>query len=290
MTRILQLLLGLVAAALPVAPSHAGDPDYPPDYVLVQKYEYSSEDLDGGGSGSGSGNTVLAERIIEQLSGAVEIEYSIPGDFSKVRGNAMWMFPARVMVASDGTKTLLNTAELEERVDSWLNEAKWPRELCGQWIFTWTAMQILCDPAAVIDQIEANDMRPGILAEGRVIKLNDNELEAVLSEIESDDLGRVFTATAQINSEFARRQAAQSKIIAAQVRGVEITMEQAREQVASMTAEGSVTVTFTVDEEGVVLKRAETYDITVRDDEDGGNRRIGTSTVFRVSYEDWLNG
>lgn len=278
-----QILAAAIAALTFTTHAFANEPDY----VLVQRYEYSSESLDGESSGSGSGGSILSERIIQSQDGSLEIEYSIPGDFSKVRGNAMWMFPARVLVAPSGTKTLLNASELEERASAWLERAEWPREVCGQWIFTWTAFQVLCDPLEVIGQIEADDMRPGPIAAGATIRLPKSGTQAVLSEAGRDDLGRVFTASAPIDSTAIRRQAAQTRVITAQISGEELTIEDALEQTASITAEGGVTVTFTVDSDGLILKRTDSYEMTIIGDEHGDERRVGTSTVVRLSYEDW---
>jgi len=261
-----------------------------PDYVLVQRYEYSSESLDGGNSGSGSGGSVLSERIIQSQDGSLEIEYSIPGDFSKVRGNAMWMYPARVAVAPDGSKILLNASELEERNLAWREKANWPPVVCGKWTLPWTAVQISCDPQAVIEEIKGHDMRPGVLEAGTSFALPEYGVELVLSKGEPDERGQVLTATGAINSDYAQRKIAEAKVVAASISGQELTLEQALADAASITTDGEVSVTFIVDKDGLVLMREERYDITVTGQGFGDERRTGRITVFRVPYGDWLNG
>jgi len=274
-------------AGLSIAfPALASDPDY----VLVQSYDYASKDLEGRGSGSGSGRTAMAERVIETREDGLVIEYSIPGDQDKIRGNAMWMYPARVLVAPDGSKTLLNAGELKERNLAWRESAEWPPEVCGQWIFTWTAIQILCDPRKVIEEIEATDMRPGNLAVGTTIALPQYGVELVLGEGEPDDRGMVLTATGTVSSDFAKRQAAQAEVIAAKINGKELALEQALADAASITADGEVGVSFIIDENGSILKREERYDITVTGEDNEGEHRTGRVTVFRVLYDDWLIG
>ena len=274
-------------AGLSIAfPALASDPHY----VLVQSYDYESKDLEGRGSGSGSGRTAMAERVIETREDGLVIEYSIPGDQDKIRGNAMWMYPARVLVAPDGSKTLLNAGELKERNLAWRESAEWPPEVCGQWIFTWTAIQILCDPRKVIEEIEATDMRPGNLAVGTTIALPQYGVELVLGEGEPDDRGMVLTATGTVSSDFAQRQAAQAEVIAAKINGEELALEQALADAASITADGEVGVSFIIDENGSILKREERYDITVTGEDNEGEHRTGRVTVFRVLYDDWLIG
>lgn len=281
--RIFACVLAGLAVAFPALASE-------PDYVLEQIYRYSSQGLDSGSKGSGSGRTVLSERIIQEQDGRVEVEYSILGDLDEVRGNAKWMYPARVLVAPDGTKTLLNADELDARVNDWLKKAEWTREACGQWGFTWTAYQVLCDPQAVIGEIEAQDMRPGIIADGQAMQLPSFGTFVVLRKGEQDDRGLTYVGTAQIGSEFVRRQIAQSMVVTAQLNGDALSIEQALEQALSIEAEGEVTLTLIVDPQGLIVKRTEEYEMIVTGGEYGDERRTGTTTTFRVSYQDWILG
>lgn len=271
----------LVSPAASVAASE-------PDYVLVHRYEYSSENIDGGGSGSGSGNTALSERILETRGDGIVIEYSIPGDFDKVRGNAMWMYPARVLVAADGTKTLLNADELKARNTEWLESAGWPVEVCGEWTFTWTAVQILCDPQEVIKEIEANDMRPGTLVAGEAITVSGYDAEFVLQEGGTDQGDAVLTATSEIDNDYARRKIAETRVIVGKITGEEISFEQALAEAASITTAGEVQVTLILGKNGLVQRREASSEVTVTGPNYDDERRTNRSTTVRVPYQDWL--
>ena len=110
------------------------------DFVLALEYQTNTEGGEDNSSSSSSGRQAIAERIIAVTGDGVEAEYTIPNDPEDVRGNERCMFPARIRFAADGGKILLNPDELAERNAAWLAEAKWPRELCSRWLFTWTAV------------------------------------------------------------------------------------------------------------------------------------------------------
>jgi len=265
------------------APAVAQDPDY----ILIMRYETSSEKLGDLGSSSSRGSAALTERILTQADEQLEIEYAIPGDPGEIRGNAMWMYPARVAIAPDGSKTLLNSAELDARVEQWLAEAQWPREACGRWLFTWTAFQILCDPDDVLAEVEAQEMRLRQYDAGFATWLALISAPVALEKAGMWGDLRVFTGTAPIGRADLLENQIQSELGRAEIFGEALSEEEARAKLSGFDASGTYTVELEVDASGLVWARTERFEMLLTGLEDGDERRTGTTVTTRRSFEDW---
>jgi hypothetical protein len=273
-----------VGFALSAAASAASQPDY----VLVQTYETSFTQA-GSSSGSASGRTALTERVIAQSADGTEIEYSIPQDPADARGSAIWMYPARVLIGPNGDKRVLNAQELDARVDEWLASVDWTRDACSRWLFTWTAVQIRCDPAAVIEVIEANDMRPGTIAEGALLDIPGYGISAYLREAGTRGNRRLFIAEAELDSDWARRKGAEVAVAVAEMNGETLAFEDALIAEAEVETSGTIRIEFEVDDAGLVWGRtSEVEELVIKPSQTDELRRM-RSTVTRFTYDDWAS-
>src|SRR5688500_15799184 len=170
-------ILGVMRVAamflLPVTAAYAQSPQFPPkageEYEIRKSYE-TSEVTSDGGSGSSSGHDTLFERVIDVRADGIELEFDLPKNATSEQRAREWKFPARVLRPRHGPMQLLNRPELEARLGEWLKAAKWTREICGRWIFTWNAFRIECDPQSVIQIVESYDLTSADLREGALYK------------------------------------------------------------------------------------------------------------------------
>lgn len=277
------LTLASLAGALALGPLPAAAQDF----VLALEYESSSSGADGGSSGSSSGRQAIAERVIAARPEGSEVEYTLPYDPAKVRGNDRWMFPARIMVAADGSKTVLNEPELLARSEAWLAEMEWPREVCSRWTFSWMAYQIRCDPAAAIEVIEGYGMQPGRIAEGQAFVLKGALGPVVLARAGEAEGRIILTGSGPVDVAHLREEAAQTALVVAEISGETLTPEEARTATAGINAVGTVSVTFEIDAAGMVWKRTSSSEINVTGSAyDDGTRR-SKQTVTRLTRAEW---
>lgn len=271
-------LLAAIASAPPLAAQ---------DYVLVMAYERSTSGAEGEGSSSASGNQAIGERVLAETPRGTEVEYAIPGDPEAVRGNERWMFPARVLVTPDGGKTLLNEGELAKRNAAWLAEAGWTREMCSRWIFTWTALQIRCDPAAALEAIEDFGMRPGKVSQGQPFT-TQGVLGALAMTSGAEREGRaVLTGSGPVDPDFLRKQAASAALAIGEISRRPVTPAAAEAEAAGIAAEGTVSVTLEVDAAGMVWRREQVSDYRLTGARHGNGRHRARVTVTRLTRADW---
>lgn len=276
----MRLLLALTALLLAV-------PATAQDYVLQLAYETETTGTDGEVTSSASGRQAIAERVIATTPEGIEAEFSLPFDPEDIRGNERWMFPARMTIAPDGTMTLRNAEELAARNAAWLAEAEWTAEVCSRWAFSWTAVQIRCDPGAAIEAVEGYGMHPGGLAEGQPFAL-EGALGPVVLSRKGESAGRiVLTGTGPVDPAHIRKQEALGALVVAEVSGEKLTPEQAEAKAAGIAASGTLTVTFEVDAAGMVWKREDASDITITGSEFSDGTRRARQTVTRLPRADW---
>lgn len=270
-----------LAALILAAPATAQD------YVLQLAYETETRGDDGEVTSSASGRQALAEKVIARTPAGTEAEYALPFDPEDIRGNERWMFPARVMIAPDGTMTLRNAGELAARNAAWLAEAEWTTEVCSRWSFSWTAVQIRCDPEAAIEAVAGYGMHPNTLAEGQPFALEGALGPVVLSRAGESEGRVVLTGSGPVDPAHIRQQEALGALVVAEVSGETLTPEEAEARAAGITATGTLTVTFEVDASGMVWKREDRSEITLT----GSEYRDGTTrarqTVTRLPRAEW---
>ncbi len=282
---LLKLLRLAAYCFLAIAPTSASATDA---YVLRLEYETSSQSLaEPGDRSSSRGHQTLSERPIRETAAGTEIEYATPGPPEEVRGNASWMFPVRLLVASDGRKTVLNPEQLETRLTTWLERAEWSREVCSKWLFTWTAIQVRCDPDAAIEAVETFGMRPGQITEGAQFEPTGDLVPVVLTRTGFRDGRTVLSAVARIDPQSVRAGATKTALVPAQISGEDLPPEAAALQAAGLGATGTLTVEFEVDEAGLIWKRVDTREIVVTGGDNGDEVRRSSQTVTRIGLAEW---
>lgn len=133
--------------------------------LIVYESRAQSETSSGGKSSSNSSSAVL-ERNIGNREGGLELEYSFPQE--NVPLIEAWKFPARVLKVPGSSIELLNTSEIESRLENFLDQNPDVRKLCGETIFTWDAFDIHCNASHVLDIIKFYDLHFGELSEGKL--------------------------------------------------------------------------------------------------------------------------
>jgi hypothetical protein len=166
-------MIGIVrtvaALLLPATVVYAGGSPLAPR--VGQTYEItltrdSAQQGSNDSSGSSHDTDTIIERVIGLRADGLELQYELPDSATSDERARSWQFPARVFKLLGGPMQLLNGPELETRRDSWLEAAGWSRTVCGQFIFTWNAFRIECDPQSVIKALQSFDLRSADVREG----------------------------------------------------------------------------------------------------------------------------
>ena len=133
----------------------------------VQRTARAESQSSDGSSGSSNDRDRIAVRVVATGPEGTELEYDLPQSATAEDRANVWQFPARILLPADGgAPKLLNPAELDQRLDPWLKLGSWDRRACGQWIFTWNAFKIECDPQSVLQTVTAFDLQPPKLRAG----------------------------------------------------------------------------------------------------------------------------
>jgi hypothetical protein len=218
-------------------------------YLSRQQHSEFSGDRS---SGSGTDNDAIKERVIGRHDGGVEIEIDLIDGTSAEDRARQWQLPARILRLDNGSFRLLNTAELESRVDDWLEYGQLTREMCGKWIFTWNAFKIECNPQAVLATAAAYDLRVNVQPGTQyVAQVGSDPVTLRADPVDS----MLLVAETPINPEAVRRERAQADLVAAQVYGKPLKFEDALEAHTGDRIDGTITTRFRIDEAGRVLSR-----------------------------------
>lgn len=253
------------------------------EIALKRTTETSSD----GSSSSSNSRYTLIEKVVALRSDGVELEFDLPGDTSLEDRTKEWQFPVRVLKQVGRPHELLNRRQLQDRVQSWLTKWDIPKKSCGQWVFTWTAIKIECDPDSVLGALKPFDLRYGDLREGALYS-EPFALEAARLRTEINSSGRpVYVATLNIDPDEVRRMRAEESVVVAAIFGEEpVTFESALRQLDTGRISGSITTRLEVDEVGRVTRRTRTTEIlTIREDGDTERENI-TETVQRKRIND----
>jgi hypothetical protein len=260
-------------------PSHA-TPRVGDVYEIAMLRESSEHGSDGSSSNAHDQDTI-SERVIAVRPDGLELEYDLPRDATAQDRETSWQFPARVFKPDRGSAQLLNAPELEGRVDRWLKKARWPRSVCGHWIFTWNAFQIQCDPQSVIKTIEAFDVRVPELRDGAAY-LEIGALGPVtLIRKTSGANGATFAAQMKVDPEAIRKEQAESDVAVGEIMRKPVTLEEALRARAKAAVSGTVVVTFDVDPTGNVQRKTTVTELEIKDPDGASKTRTVTQTVDR---------
>jgi hypothetical protein len=272
------LLQALAAHAQePQGGSRAGD-----------RYEIRSERLsshsssDGSSSGSSRDVDALMERVIAVRDAGEELEFDLPDDATAEDRARTWQFPVRVLRPSHGPLQLLNGAELEARVGSWLAAAGLPREACGHWIFTWNAFRIECDPQAVMQTLAILDLRRGELRDGASYQEAGERGPGVLRREARGSDGAAFVVEMEVDPEAVRRERAQADIVIAEIgRRESLALDAALQAHASERISGTIRIRFETDAAGRATRRTKVTELGIEGPDGGRETQTITETVER---------
>lgn len=263
MRRFFVLVLSLASLA-----AAASEPDS--DQGTLLQMAYKTEDHSSSGStGSSQGKSALLERKIGRNALGVEYEYDLPSSATAQERERQWQLPARILKLPDGSLQLLNAPALEARLDLWLAKAKWSRDVCGQWIFTWNAFKIDCDPQSILATVAGFKVNLPNIKAGSLFAEKGTLQAMPLRQAERSERGPALTVTLQLDPEDLRRQAAQTNVAVSQITGKPVTYDIAIAAQNKKAFSGTITVTFDMDESDQVWKT--TRESIVRTEEPDGS-------------------
>ncbi|HEX8257211.1 MAG TPA: hypothetical protein VF589_06230 [Allosphingosinicella sp.] len=150
---------------------------------------------------------------------------------------------------------LLNTAELEVRLQAFLHAAGWTRALCGHWYFTWNAFQIQCDPKSVLATIPDFDLRSTDLREGAVYRDKAARRPGTLTRRPGKADEARFAVVMEADPDAVRRARAEADVVVGEIMQKPVTLEAALRERMKEDVSGTIEVVFEADPAGDARRR-----------------------------------
>lgn len=262
-----------MAAATPATSAEsAGRPASP--YLLVS----TSQSSDGRGGTSFDRDTLLVTPVELGQDGETLV-FDLPPSSTAAERSSSWHFPARIKVLPDGSRILLNEAEVAARIDPWLKLAGFTREACGRWIFTWNAFKIDCDPLSVLATVAQFDLGPANLSEGKSMTVDGAAAPGTMKLVASTLAMRTYSVEYPLDPDRVRRDRAESDVVVGQILGKPVALETAMAVHARDSISGSISEQFETDQAGRITRRKTTV-TTVTIDQDGKERTAKTERTL----------
>jgi hypothetical protein len=271
--------LPLLANAAPSEPQKAAQ-KVGEEYEISKSYE-TSEQASDGSSGSSRGRDTIVERVIGVREGGLELEFDLPKRTAAEERVRSWQFPVRVFRTTDGAMQLLNRPELEVRVEGWLKAGGWTRAACGQWIFTWNAFRIECEPESVITTLKSFDLRSAGVEEGASYQVAEAGDPGILTRKSTGPNGATFTVLLQVNPDVVRRAAAESDVAVGQMMQKPVTLVEALRERAKEDVTGTISVTIDTDAAGNIWRRTKVTKLETKGPDTRTKSQTATETVER---------
>lgn len=221
------------------------------------------------------------ERVVDVRDDGVVLEYDFVPDTDEAARQRDWTLPMRVLLRQDGSKELLNSSKMEERLDLWLARAEWDRTICGRWIFTWNAFYINCDPEEALRYIESFALRSIAIQEGAEFSHPLADEAAPATRISAGSDGREYQVHFSVSPDKLWAQRAETDVTVAGFSGETITFEDALALRSQEKVSGTIVMTFRTDDSGVVVRREIVVD-TISEIGDGvteSDRTVETTTL-----------
>ena len=250
------------------------------EFEIDKSYE-TSEQTSGGSSGTSRGRDRFLERIVGIREDGLELEYDLPKDSTPPERRRSWQFPVRVLRVPSGPMQLLNRPELEARLDAWLKAAGWTRAVCGQWIFTWNAFRIDCDPQSVVSAIAALDLGSVDLREGASYRDAEARGPGIVTRKPSGRNGAMFAVAMEIDPDRFRRARAESDVAVGMMLQKPVTLDAALRERAKENVSGTISVVFDTDSDGNVRRRTRVTQIETKAPEGRSESQVVTEVVER---------
>lgn len=236
------------------APDSVNVPRIGDTYEITMISDSAQRGSDGSSSRSHDVDTII-ERVIGLRADGVELQYDVPEVDPEKKGARDWKFPVRILMLTGGALQLLNRSELDGRVDKWLKAAKWTREICGRWIFTWNAFHIECDPQAAADTVKAFDLRSIILREGALYRDENALAPGTITKTASSENRATFAVQLEADPNAVHRARAESDVVVAEISRKPVTFEMALLSRSKEAVKGIIAITFETDAIGNIHRR-----------------------------------
>ncbi|WP_179640925.1 hypothetical protein [Sphingomonas guangdongensis] len=262
----------LVAPAAAQQPPQVGD-----RYELIRSYTTESR-TGATGRSSARGSDTIEERVTAVTPEGVELVYDLPAGADAAARARTWELPARVRRGRNGTLTLMNAGELEQRLTTWLTAAKMDRSMCGKLIFTWNAFRIECDPQSVLAEIASYDPADALPIDGT--DFSDPDALAPVPLVAQAD-GRSLVATLAPDPVKVRRARAETDMAVAEITQAPISLDAALAAHARDQVAGTITVTLQRGAGGAITRRTRVETLTITAADGTVERSSGTRTRER---------
>ena len=270
------LLVGLFVGAIDARAQPVGSSEHPGDAYEI-RIQRDSQVTQNGSSGSSNNSWSLSERVIAVRDGGLELEFDLPAGASAQERTRSWQFPARVFRPAQGPLVLLNATEVQLRLKASLGEHA--QELCGHWVFGWTAERIECDPHSVLEMLEFY-VAPAGLRDGAMYSEPGARASAPLRMQERAPGAAVFVAHIEVDADEIRRQRAERDVAVAEMtQRPPLSMEAALNAHVSDQISGTIVTTFETESSGRVTRRTRVTQIDSADQSGNTEREATTETT-----------
>jgi hypothetical protein len=267
-------LLAFAHGEAPQAPENVGD-------AYEIRLESKTQSSGPNGSGGSNSRSTMVERVLKVHADGVELEFDLPSSLPAEDRAREWGFPARVFKSTDGSLKLLNVAELEARLDIWLESGGVDRIYCGKWLFTWTAVQINCDPYSVLEKLKMYDLRLGEIQEGKLLNEAATTAPAPLM-IEAGSEAKTYVAYFELDPDVLRRQLAETDVVVSEIMDERpLSLAEAIEARSAEAVSGTLRTSVEVDTEGHVIRRTRLSNTEIKQADGSVDRTTLTETVSR---------
>lgn len=250
------------------------------EYEIVVSYETSIL-ANGKPSGSSRGQNIYVERVIIARDDGLELEYDLPEQVSAEDRARVWQFPVRVFRPTNGPMQLINREELETRVDAWLATAGLNRSACGEWIFTWNAFRIECDPETILETIRAFDFLFTDLREGTLYRDPMARSPEKLKRIKNGADSVRVEAVMEVDPDAVRRARAEADVVVGKIMNAPVTFDSALRDRAKEVVSGTIEVTFDIDSSGNAWRSTKVTRLEFDGPGDRSEAETATETVER---------
>jgi hypothetical protein len=250
------------------------------EYEITKAYETLEQGSDGSSSSS-RGHETIIERVLSVREDGLEVEYDLPNGATAEERVRSWQFPARLFRSTTGRAELLNRADLETRVSGWLKSAGWPRTVCGQWIFTWNAFRIECDPQSVIKAVEDYDLRSIRLRVGGTYRDVMAKRPGTLTRASVTPKGETYTTSMEIDPEAVRRARAESDVAVGEIMNTPVTLDSALRERAKESVSGRISIAIDTDCAGSAWRQTKVTRLQTKKPDGVVETSTATETVTR---------
>jgi hypothetical protein len=215
------------------------------DIYEIQHIKIWSTVHDNGDTEGSNNKFTLLEYIVGVREDGLELKYDLPQSLSKNNRAKDWRFPVTLFRATSGQIEILNRAELESRIDKWLEDAKLARSDCGRRIFTWNLVQIDCDPLSVIEGLAGFDLRTVKPEDGA--SYQDAVYRGVMKQTVAGPSGFTFAIELGVDRNAVIRERAQFDLVMAELSKKPLTLDAAIRARSSETVSGTISIYFDTD-------------------------------------------